>query len=98
MAGRITVVLPIDAEAPRELAAAPGLDTFAGRCIGVVDNGLWRSMDVLVRCLGEVTRKQRAAGIAITPFDHLAPDFGEQQEALAPFATRVAGAVAGLGN
>ena len=69
------------------LAARPA--TMAGRRIGVVDNGLWRSMDLIVAEL---------APAAVHVFDHLAPDFPAQQAALADFATDVDMVVSGLGN
>ncbi|HEV8296474.1 MAG TPA: hypothetical protein VGQ20_04230 [Acidimicrobiales bacterium] len=98
MARPITVVLPVDADAPATRPLAAGLGTFAGACVGVVDNRLWRSMATLVASLGEEVGALGAAGIESTPFDHLADDFTEQQAALGPLAGRVRGAIAGLGN
>jgi hypothetical protein len=85
----ITVVLPLDAASapPLRLAARPA--TMAGRRLGVVDNGLWRSMDLVIAEL---------APAAVHRFDHLAPDFPAQQAALADFASDVDMVVSGLGN
>ncbi len=85
----VTILLPVDAVAapPLRLAARPA--TMAGRRIGVVDNGLWRSMDVVI---------DELAPAAVHRFDHLAPDFPAQQAALAEFATDVDMVVSGLGN
>jgi hypothetical protein len=98
MTRRITVVLPVDADAPSSRPLAAGVDTFHGACVGVVDNGLWRSMATLVSSLAAELGGLGAAGIESTPFDHLADEFTEQQAALGPLAGRVRGAIAGLGN
>jgi hypothetical protein len=98
MAAMVTLVLPIDAEAPTPRALAPGAASFEGRRVGVVDNGLWRSMAVLVGRLEHEVRGRGAAGVVTTPFDHLDPGFAQQQAALVPFSAGLAGAVAGLGN
>jgi hypothetical protein len=87
--GTITVVLPLDAATPPLLRLAARPATMAGRRLGVVDNGLWRSMDVVIAEL---------APAAVHRFDHLAPDFPAQQAALADFATDVDMVVSGLGN
>jgi hypothetical protein len=86
----IRIGLPVDAVAapPLRLAARPA--TMAGRRLGVVDNGLWRSMDVVIDALACAGRVHR--------YDHLAPDFPAQQAALADFATDVDLVVSGLGN
>jgi hypothetical protein len=55
-------------------------------------------MDAVVECIDRVVRGRGAHGLERTPFDHLAADFDDQQRGLWPFAERVAGAVAGLGN
>jgi hypothetical protein len=101
MGERITVVLPVDAPDPGAAVAsglAPRLDTLDGRLVGVVDNGLWRSMATVVECIDRAVRQQGGRGLERTPFDHLAADFDSQQRGLWPFGERVAGAVAGLGN
>jgi hypothetical protein len=98
MARRITVLLPVDADAPAARALAPGVAAFAGGCFGVVDNGLWQSMTAVVESFRAAVVNLGAAGIQATPFDHLAPDFTEQQAALHPLAARLTGAIAGLGN
>ena len=101
MGERITVVLPVDAPDPGGVVAgglAPRLDGFDGRCVGIVDNGLWRSMSRIVERVERALRERGATGFERTPFDHLAADFDDQQRALWPFGRRVAGAVAGLGN
>ena len=46
----------------------------------------------------QAVRERGAHSMERTPFDHLAADFDDQQRALWPFGTRVAGAVTGLGN
>jgi hypothetical protein len=101
MPERITVVLPVDAPDPGAPEAA-GLsvrpDGVTGRSLGVVDNGLWRSMAAIVDGVDRALRARGAVGLERTPFDHLAPDFADQQRALWPFGERVAGAVTGLGN
>ena len=100
MGQRITVVLPIEAPDPAISAAelAPGIAALQGVTLGVVDNGLWRSMAAIVAGVERAARANGAHAIERTPFDHLAPDFAEQQAGLWPFGQRVAGAVAGLGN
>jgi hypothetical protein len=85
----VTVVLPVDAAPPVPLRLAARPATTAGRRIGVVDNGLWRSMDVVIAELEPS---------AVHRFDHLSPDFPAQQSALADFATDVDMVVSGLGN
>jgi hypothetical protein len=85
----VTIVLPLDATATPSLQFAARPATMAGRRLGVVDNGLWRSMDVIIDAL---------APAAVHRFDHLAPDFPAQQAALADFATDVDLVVSGLGN
>ncbi len=85
----ITILLPVDASPPAPLRLAARPATMAGRRIGVVDNGLWRSMDVVVAEL---------APSAVHRFDHLSPDFPAQQARLADFATDVDLVVSGLGN
>jgi hypothetical protein len=47
--------------------------------------------------LGELLGAEGGGPVRATPFDHLAPDFEAQREALGPFAEEVVGAVAGLG-
>jgi hypothetical protein len=85
----ITVVLPVDGRPSAALRLAARPATMAGRRLGVVDNGLWRSMGVLTAALEPV---------AVHRYDHLAPDFPAQQAALADFATDVDLVVSGLGN
>jgi hypothetical protein len=94
----ITLVLPVEAAALADVALAPGLDSFAGVWFGVVDNGLWRAMRVFAEFWSSHTANEGGTGIEVTPFDHLAPDFVEQQRALGPFGRRVRGVVTGLGN
>jgi hypothetical protein len=91
----IKVVLPIDDDERPPAALAPALASVGVGRIGAVDNGLWRSMPVLLRLL---EAEMGAPLVERLPFDHLSPHFDEQQRALGPFATRVAGAVTGLGN
>jgi hypothetical protein len=93
---RVVVVLPEDAGSPATRPLAPGM-AFVDAEIGAIDNGLWRSMPVIVDAVRELVRAEGATGVRTTPFDHLASDFDDQRAALAPFAGRVAGAVAGLG-
>ena len=88
-------MLPVDDDERRARSLAPGLGSLARRPLGAVDNGLWRSTPQL---LALVERASGAPFVARQPFDHLAPDFDDQQAALAPFAKRVAGAIAALGN
>lgn len=97
---RVTLVLPVDDLDPSITAPSPaaGLRSLAGAPLGIVDNGLWRSM----RIFGDVWRERAAAagatGVETVPFDHLAADFADQQQALGPFGRRVRGVVTGLGN
>lgn len=98
MARLITVVLPVEASAAAEVGLAPRLDSFAGVPFGIVDNGLWKAMRVFTGFWRAHTAGQGAALLEVTPFDHLAPDFIEQQRALGPFGRRVRGAVTGMGN
>jgi hypothetical protein len=85
----ITVVLPVDAETAPALRLAARPATLVGRRIGVVDNGLWRSMELIAAEL---------APVAVFRFDHTSVDFPKQQAALAEFATDVDLVVSGLGN
>lgn len=98
MARLITVVLPVEAAAVGEVRLAPRLDSFAGASFGIVDNGLWKAMRVFTDFWRSHTAGQGGTGLEVTPFDHLAPDFVEQQRALGPFGRRVRGVVTGMGN
>jgi hypothetical protein len=98
MARMITMVLPVEAAERSKVDLAPGLATVAGATLGVVDNGLWRSMRVFRSVWDQHLRSLGAAGIEVTPFDHLAADFADQQVALGPFGKRVEGVVTGMGN
>lgn len=97
---RITLILPVDDPTASGAAPslAPGLPSLAGVPLGIVDNGLWQSM----RVFGEVWRDTAVAAgaleVVVTPFDHLATDFADQQRALGPFGRQVRGVVTGLGN
>ena len=95
---KITILLPVDAEAPPERLLAAGLESFRGASIGFVDNGLWRSMAVVVDGLSAHAGAGGAAIAGITPFDHLAADFPRQRAALVPFAETVDAVIVGLGN
>jgi hypothetical protein len=95
MVRRITVLLPVDDDERRPRPLAAGVTSLAGRPMGVVDNGLWRSTAQLVE---HVERETGGPMAARQPFDHLSPHFDEQQRALRPFATLVAAALTGLGN
>lgn len=101
MSERITVLLPVDVPTG-DVGAGPSLAprdaSVAGAVFGVVDNGLWRSMRTIVAKVEDALRARGAAAVERTPFDHLSPDFADQQAALGPFGRRVAGAVVGLGN
>lgn len=98
MSSRLTLVLPVDAAAPATRRLAAGIDGFGGRRFGIVDNGLWRSMDIIRESFERTVCADGAAGVLSTPFDHLAIDFAEQQAALGPFADKIDAAVTGLGN
>jgi len=97
---RVTLILPVDDAGASSggPVLAPGLGSFAGAALGIVDNGLWRSMAVFGEVWREVTAAGGAVEVVTTPFDHLAADFDDQQRALGPFGRRVRGAVTGLGN
>jgi hypothetical protein len=94
---RVTVLLPVDDAEAAARSLAPGLGPLDGRVFGVVDNGLWASMRPVREALARWAGAEGGA-VEVVPFDHLAPDFAEQQRALWPFAGRVAAAVTGLGN
>ena len=94
----ITVVLPVEAAAATAVQLAPRLHSFSGVPFGIVDNGLWKAMRVFTDYRRSHTADQGGTGMEVTPFDHLAPDFVEQQRALGPFGRRVRGVVTGLGN
>ena len=94
----ITVVLPVEAAAVAEVRLAPRLASFAEVPFGIVDNGLWRAMRVFTDYWRSYTASQGGTVTEVAPFDHLAPDFVEQQRALGPFGRRVRGVVTGLGN
>jgi hypothetical protein len=95
----ITLVLPVDAvEATTSVRLAPGVEDFAGAPVGVVDNGLWGAMRTFAGVWRDDAASRRASELRVTPFDHLAIDFPEQQRALVPFSAQVRAAVAGLGN
>ena len=95
---KITIVLPVDAEAPPERPLAVGLESWRGASVGFVDNGLWRSMTTVVDTLTAYATAQGASIAGIMPFDHLATDFSGQRAALEPFAGCVDAVVVGLGN
>jgi hypothetical protein len=95
---KITIVLPVDAEAPPERPLADGVASFRGASFGFVDNGLWRSMATVVDALTAHAGANGATFAGITPFDHLSADFPEQRRALQPFAQTVDLVVVGLGN
>lgn len=99
MSRTLTLVLPVAAdEAARTVALAPGVADFGGAPVGLVDNGLWRAMRTFAGVWREDAAGRHASGLEVTPFDHLAADFPDQQRALVPFASRVRAAVAGFGN
>lgn len=101
MSERITVLLPVDAPTGDALVGpslAPRPTSTGGAAFGVVDNGLWRSMRAITTRVEAALRARGATAVERTPFDHLSPDFADQQAALGPFGRRVAGAVVGLGN
>jgi hypothetical protein len=98
MTDRVRIVLPVDDEPPAPRPLARGRADLRGARVGVVDNGLWRSMVTVVEVLGQELEASHAAPLRTTPFDHLAPDFPRQQSALLPFADDVDLVVAGLGN
>ncbi len=94
----ITLVLPVEAEHVERGAPAAGLASFAGVRLGVVDNGLWQAMRTFTEFWRDTAAEHGSTGVDVTPFDHLAPDFADQQRALGPFGRRVKGVVTGLGN
>jgi hypothetical protein len=95
---KITIVLPVDAEAPPERPLAAGLASWRGAALGFVDNGLWRSMTGVIDALTAYATGEGASIAGIRPFDHLAADFPRQRAALEPFADTVDAVVVGLGN
>lgn len=90
--------MPADRTEREPLAMAPRAGSLSGLDIGVVDNGLWRSMKLTIAHLGDVFAARGARLQDSIPYDHLAPDFADQQHAVAGLATRVQAAVLGLGN
>ena len=98
MEEKVTILLPVDAEAPPERPLAAGLATFRGASLGFVDNGLWRSMVTVVDAFGAHAGSAGASIAGVAPFDHLCADFPEQRSALEPFAQTVDVVVVGLGN
>jgi hypothetical protein len=95
---KLTILLPVDAEAPRERPLAAGLASLRGASIGFVDNGLWRSMKTIIAALSDHAVTEGASLAGVTPFDHLSADFPGQRNALHPFAQTVDVVVVGLGN
>src|SRR3982751_447988 len=95
---KITIILPVDADAPPERPLAAGLSTFHGASIGFVDNGLWRSMATVVDAVSSRAVAEGGCVAGIIPFDHLGAEFPEQRRALHPFAQTVDVVVVGLGN
>ncbi|TML16876.1 MAG: hypothetical protein E6G39_04970 [Actinobacteria bacterium] len=95
---KITILLPVDAEAPPERPLAAGLESLRGASIGFVDNGLWRSMTAVVDGLALHAGAGGASIAGVKPFDHLAADFPLQRAALVPFADTVDAVIVGLGN
>jgi len=95
---KITILLPIDAEAPPERPLAAGVPSLRGASIGFVDNGLWGSMTNIVEALSTHAVAEGASIAGVRPFSHLAADFPAQRSALHPFAQTVDVVVVGLGN
>jgi hypothetical protein len=95
---KLTILLPVDAEAPPERPLAAGLASLRGASIGFVDNGLWRSMKTIIAALSDHAVTEGASLAGVTPFDHLSADFPGQRNALHPFAQTVDVVVVGLGN
>jgi hypothetical protein len=96
---RVTLVLPLDdTSATVPAVLAPRSASLEGLPLGIVDNGLWRSMRRFADVLRAHAAGAGATGVETVPFDHLAPDFADQQRALGPFGRRVRGVVTGLGN
>ena len=91
-------MLPVDDDAPATASRSAALDDLVGARIGVVDNGLWRAMPVIVDTLAAALTERGADRLERLSFDHLAPDFADQLAALGPFGHRVDGVVTGLGN
>jgi hypothetical protein len=94
----MSILLPVDAEAPPERPLAAGVQSLRGASIGFVDNGLWRSMTTVVDTLVSHAAAEGASVSGVAPFDHLCADFAEQRSALVPFAQTVDVVVVGLGN
>ncbi len=98
MSRTVTVVLPVEANGPLQGVLAPGVASFVGARMGVVDNGLWRAMREFTTYWRDCVAVDGATGVEVVPFDHLAADFADQQRSLGPFGRRVKGVVTGLGN
>ena len=95
---KITILLPVDADAPPERPLAAGVASLRGASIGFVDNGLWQSMETVIDALLAYAGAEGATMAGVTPFDHLCADFPAQRRALLPFAQTVDVVVVGLGN
>jgi hypothetical protein len=98
VAEKLTILLPVDAEAPPERPLAAGVASLRGASIGFVDNGLWQSMKTIIEALSTHAVTEGASLAGVTPFDHLCADFPGQRRALHPFAQTVDVVVVGLGN
>jgi hypothetical protein len=98
MPEKITILLPVDAEAPPERPLAAGVESLRGASIGFVDNGLWRSMKTVIDALVAHGGAKGATTAGVKPFDHLHAEFPAQRLALVPFAQTVDVVVLGLGN
>ncbi|MEO5838571.1 MAG: hypothetical protein ABIQ73_19325 [Acidimicrobiales bacterium] len=95
---KLTILLPVDAEAPPERPLAAGVASLRGASFGFVDNGLWRSMTTMIDALSTHALSEGSSIAGVTPFDHLSADFPGQRRALLPFAQTVDVVVVGLGN
>jgi hypothetical protein len=93
----LTVLLPVDHRERPLLPLAAGVADLEGLRLGVVDNGLWRSMPVVVDSFARQLLGSGRVG-EVTPFDHLARDFPDHQRRLGEFATRQRAVIVGLGN
>lgn len=98
MTRTVTLVLPVEHDDAVTGVLAPGSGALPGARMGVVDNGLWSAMRTFTELFRADLLAAGALGLEVVPFDHLAPDFPDQQRALGPFGRRVRGAVTGLGN
>jgi hypothetical protein len=96
----ITILLPHGEVDGSQTVRAARLPALAGKRIGFLDNGLWRSMGILRDELARALQKEHgiAGSVAIEagPMHGARPQ--DYQDELSDLASRVDAVVSGLGN